>query len=337
MKISKEENIEPGNDPLESVFRNVVARPKPPADVKLAVYRHTLDDWKTLRASRKRKKRIVYWSVAASILMAILVRPLLFQPQGLAGDAGALGFVENQLGNVSVFEDNGRVQPASFDSGNYVFPGQSLLTAANSGASITWGAGNSIRVDQNTELHLRSKSEIELVAGKIYVDIPHVRGQDQEALSVVTRFGSIAHIGTQFMVSTDADSVEVKVREGSVSIDNNDQVFITQKGQQTTLGESNQVSHTAILTYGPDWQWTEELAPAFVLEGKTLDEFLNWVGRETGKDILFDTKEAEDIARNTVMHGSIDDTPLLAMDIVLQTNELSWHQQDGTIFLSAGE
>lgn len=335
MKTTKDEHIETGGDPIGSLVGNISARPRPPTVVEQAVYQHVLEDWQRVRTHRQRRKKVVYWSVAASIMMAILVRPLLFQPQGASVDAIALGWVENRVGTVSVLQDNKRVLLASADQASSVFPGQSIITAAKSGASIDWGDGNTVRIDQDTELQLHSKSEIELVSGRIYVDIPPTLGQNPSsvALRVLTQFGSVNHIGTQFMVSSETGSVQVAVREGSVSIDNNQQVFVTQKGQQTTLGESDRVSHESILTYGADWQWAEQLAPAFELEGKTLDEFLSWVGRESGKQILFDTEAARNIARKTIMHGSIDDAPLTAMQLVLQTNELSWQEADGKIHL----
>jgi len=335
MKRIKDNQPESVDVSLEPLFRNIAARPEPPADVKQAIYRHVLNDWKKLRAHKKRRKSVVYWSAAASVLFALLLSPLMFQPQDAARDAEALGIVEHYKGAVSVFQETKRIQLSSRDKAFPLFSGQSLRTAANSGLSINWGSGSTIRIDQNTELRLRSNTEIELVNGQIYVDIPTVPGRTRPSvnLQVITRLGSIRHIGTQFMVSSDAASVKVKVREGNVSIDNNKQVFVTSKGQQATLSESDKISHDTVLTYGPDWQWVEKLAPVFVLDGHSLMEFLTWIGRETGKEILFKTPAAENIAIKTVVHGSVDEEPLQALKLVLQTNDLSWYEQDGKIYL----
>lgn len=335
MKHGKDKQANPAGDSLEPLFRNIAARPKPPADVERAVYKHALESFKKLRATKKRQKRAVYWSVAASVLLAILIRPVIFPSPEATLASKTLGIVENYKGAVSVFQDNRRIQLASGDEAFPLRSGQSLFTAANAGVSIQWGSGSTIRIDQNTELKLRSSTEIELVTGQIYVDIPSIPGRSQASveLQVITRLGSINHIGTQFMVSSDASNVEVKVREGSVSVDNGKQVVVTSKGQQATLGESDPVSREAILTYGPDWQWVEKLTPVFVLEGHPLMDFLNWISRETGKELLFQSVEAESIATKTVLHGSINDEPLRALELVLQTNDLSWYEQDGKIHL----
>jgi len=335
MEHSKDKQSDPVDDSLELLFRNISARPKPPADVEQAVYEHALKDFKRMRARKKRQKRTVYWSVAASVLLAILVRPMIFPSHEATGGADVLGIVENYRGDASVLQENQRIQLTSSEKAIPLFPGQSLFTAANSGMSIKWGAENTIRINQNTELKLRSASEIELVTGEIYVDIPTIPGRSLSSvkLQVVTRLGSINHVGTQFMVSSDASNVEIKVREGSVSVDDGKQVLVATKGQQAILGESDQVVRDAVLTYGPDWQWIEKLAPAFILEGRSLMDFLTWVHRETGKEIQFKTTAAKGIATSTIMHGSVDDEPLKALGLVLQTNDLSWYEQDGKIYL----
>lgn len=335
MKFSNDNVPDKSDDPLESLFRDISARPKPPAEIEQAVYAHVSEHWKNLRASKARKKKAVYWSVAASALMALLIGPLIFQSRGMVGDVEALGIVQNQKGSISVYQDNKRTMLKSGEKSRLLFPGQTFITEANSGALIKWGEESTVRVDQHTELYLRSPTEIELVTGQVYVDIKPKSAHNPSDVNfrIFTHLGTIDHIGTQFMVSSDAANVDVKVREGAVSISNNNQVFVTAKGQQSILGQSDQVSHQAILTYGPDWQWVEKLAPSFELEGRPVGEFLAWVSRETGKGVVFDTKAAEDIANTTIMHGSVDKEPLLALAVVLQTNELSWYEKDGTITL----
>jgi len=335
MKTGKDKHTEPSEDSLESTLRNIDARPKPPAELEQAVYQHVLEDWKKLGTNKKRKKIAIYWSVAASLLMAILIQPLLFQPEDGVRDVQALGLVENQRGSVFLIQDDERIQITAADKAKLLFPEQSISTGTNAGLAILWGDVNSVRVDENTEIHLSSSTDIELISGRIYVDIPPVSGQNQSGfeLRVVTRLGTVNHIGTQFMVTSDADSVEVRVREGSVSIDNSNQVLVMQKGQLTKLSDSAKLNQQVVSTYGPDWQWTEKLTPAFALEGKALSDFLDWVGRESGREVLFDSIAAKDIARNTIMHGSIDEEPLRALDIILDTNDLSWYEQDGKVIL----
>lgn len=58
---------------------------------------------------------------------------------------------------------------------------------------------------------------------------------------------------------------------------------------------------------------------------------------ESGKQLLFDSSEARNTASNTTMHGSVDLEPMLSLDLVLQTTELLWHEQDGFILLSVND
>ena len=156
-----------------------------------------------------------------------------------------------------------------------------------------------------------------------------------DELQIVTRFGTIRHTGTQFAVAVDEEELEVKVREGSVAIDTGSQSHPAQAGIRATLGDDGNFSSGPVETHGPSWRWVERLAPAYEIEGRSVMDFLGWVQRETGKRCVYESGAAEDLARDTLIHGaSLEMEPMLPLDLVLQTNELSWQEQDGEILIS---
>ena len=185
-------------------------------------------------------------------------------------------------------------------------------------------------------MNLLSDSQIQLVFGRLYVDVPPRSSTSSQGndLQIVTRFGTVRHIGTQFIVAINDRQVEIKVREGSVLIEDQRQSYTTRSGEKGILDASGEFSTESIQTYGPSWNWVEEFVPAFDIEGRTLSDFLAWIHRETGKKLYFESIAAETLARHTILHGAgIEMKPMLALDLVLQTSELSWNEQAGTIHL----
>jgi hypothetical protein len=339
VSITGDDKPEIPGELFESMFRNVPVRPRPPEDIEKTAFRRFREDWYALHARGIRRKRVVYWAMAASVLVVLLIQPVIFQLDGKSDALLAVGKVEKHRGNVAVLGDGKRTDLKPGDPPFELFPMQSLLTGNGAGLFVQWGGHKTVRVDQNTRLNLLSGNEIELVTGQIYVDVPPRSGSSSPDgnLRVVTRFGTISHHGTQFMVSADDAAVEVRVREGTVTLESGTQNLVSHQGERTSVSASGEVSSSATSIYGDGWQWAEKLSPGFALEGSKLVEFLTWVHRETGKELVYETDAAKDSADSTVLHGSVVDLePMLSLDLVLQTTEMAWYEKDGTIHLSVG-
>ncbi len=323
---------------FESLFRSVPVRPRAPDDVEKAAFRHFRRHWDALHPRQIRKKRVVYWAIAASILLVLLIQPVVFQLGEKAGPALAVGKVEKHRGDVAVLVDGKRVDLKVGDPPFELFPKQSLLTGNGAGLSVQWGGHKTVRVDQNSRLNLLSGNEIELVTGQIYVDVPPNSGSTgpNGILRITTRFGTISHTGTQFMVSANDEALEVRVREGTVTLESGKQRLVSHQGEQTIVDASGDMSSSATSIYGNGWQWVEKLSPGFELEGSSVVDFLTWVRRETGKQVVYESPEAQDSAGSTILHGSVDLEPMQSLDLVLQTTEMVWYEKDGAIHLSVG-
>lgn len=320
------------DEALVSLMENVDGRPKPPADIEQAVYEHSRAQWRAMQVARNRKKNYRYFAAAAVLVLAVLIKPVFFSGTPVGGALQSLATVNNLEGQVFVVREGEREVLAN--ASEALYPGESIITGVDAGLSVKWAAGSSIRLDQNSELLLNNASELTLVSGRVYLDLPLLAsGNPAPDLAVLTRFGLVKHIGTQFMVSSLDNSVQVLVREGSVSVSNDQQSVVAAAGNQLTLDSANNIRQEPVPVFGEPWQWAEQLAPVFEVDGLSLSEVLNRISRETGKPILYDSVDAERIATTTVMHGSIDEDPEHALEIVLQTNDLSWFEKDGKVHL----
>lgn len=329
---NSDNNKDLSDEALASLLENVDVRPKPPVEMEQAVFEHSRAQWRAMQAARKRRKTYRYFAAAAVLVLTLLIKPVFFSGLPDGGASLALGTVSNLKGLVYVVREGRRETLANASEALYA--GESIIASADSGLSIRWAAGSSVRVDQNSELLLSSAAELGLVSGRVYVDVPLLpSGQPAPDLAVATQFGLVSHIGTQFMVSSDAEAVQVLVREGSVSVSNDQQTVVAAAGNQLTLDSVDSISRDTVPVFGSQWQWAEQLAPVFEVDGLPLFEVLNRISRETGKPILYDSADAQRIATSTIMHGNIDEDPSNALELVLQTNDLSWFEEDGKVHL----
>ena len=110
----------------------------------------------------------------------------------------------------------------------------------------------------------------------------------------------------------------------------------TGAGEALVLAASGTPSRERIATTGPEWRWVHELSEPFVLEGATLQAFLDWIGREQGWrwEIADATLRAR--ADRVVLHGSIEGlTPEEALSAVLPAAGLTWRREGTRLVIAA--
>jgi hypothetical protein len=91
-----------------------------------------------------------------------------------------------------------------------------------------------------------------------------------------------------------------------------------------------------VTAYGNEWGWIEKTTPIWNTEGRSIFEFLSWVGRESGRSIRFDSARAEEIARSDSLigYGQVDLEPSVALRVVMQTTDLDWSIDRGVVVVT---
>jgi hypothetical protein len=103
---------------------------------------------------------------------------------------------------------------------------------------------------------------------------------------------------------------------------------VTLQGGQATTAE--------LAANAEAWNWASSIAPPFTIEGRTVHEFLTWAGRETGRQVVYASPEAEGRARAIVLRGSMEGlTPDEAVSAVLSTTALHPVVDDGYVRVEA--
>ncbi len=174
----------------------------------------------------------------------------------------------------------------------------------------------SVRMAGGTVVVFESHDRIALARGTVYVDADPSRRQ--ENLVVETPFGPVRHEGTQFQLRLNHESLDVRVREGTVLVDANEGRLSSTAGEALVIRRDRPVERRRIPTSGGDWAWITAMAAPFTLEGATVSSFLSWVSREQGWQWEYADAVAKHRGERAILHGSIDDlTPDDAVRAVL--------------------
>lgn len=322
---------------LEDLLRKAEPRPLPPQEDEQLVRRAVRAEWDQVTKRRTRNRHLANFALAASVLVAVLVTL-----NALRGPFAGRGFeqvasIEKQFGIIKVL---GSEQAGSDGEIQTIGGGQSVETGDESGLTLAWNDGGSLRLDQNTRVKFDSESEIYLQSGRIYFDsmpsgVPTVMTNPGRAkLTIRTDAGTVQHFGTQFITQTDGHELSVLVREGRVTVEGTSAKEMATVGQKLTVKRNGETSVQVVGKSGGDWQWIEKTSPSLTLDNRPIIEFLTWVSRETGQPLRFESRTAETIAMERVLHGVADIEPSRALPIYMKTTALTWRIEDGAIVIS---
>ncbi len=207
------------------------------------------------------------------------------------------------------------------EKGDLVQNGRRLETGPESRAAVRLASGYELRLDLDTRLDLVAESTLVLEHGAVYVDSQ--RASADAGLEIRTHLGVASDVGTRFEVRISGANMRVRVRDGLVNVISHGRIHEAGAAVELLVDAAGTVERRSVPVYGPDWQWSLEIAPAFDIEGRTLREFLAWVSRETGWRLRFHNPAVAAGTGAVVLSGSIEGlTPADALAVVLPTSGL---------------
>ena len=333
-------------DELEPLFGLAGRRPRLPGHELAPIRAAARGAWRR-QLRRRAARRLVGagLSLAAGALVAIGLlardaRPVGIQAPVAAAPAAVVGALLVELGEVTMVGPVGAVR-------DQLRAGSTVVTGGDGRAALRLSGGTSIRVDVDSRLRLENATLVVLDHGAVYVDSdPRLA---HAAIVVETPLGTVRHRGTQFEVrlfedlSTPSESsagsaaavaLRVTVREGTLEVARGGRDYAAAAGAELTLRADGSVEQSSALAHGPAWAWTQQAAPPFAIEGRTLAAFLDWVSREVALPWRYGDAVVETIARQTVLHGSIAGlTPEQALSVVLPGCGLRYRRVERSLLL----
>jgi ferric-dicitrate binding protein FerR (iron transport regulator) len=316
------------DDGLAQLISSAGRRETPPADAYEQTLRVATEAWeKKVRARRWRLAS----SLAASIVLILSVvlvwqgaeeRVTTATPSIVATLDKTLGTLERRTSEQewTVMSESSRVIAAETH----------LRTHEKASAGLLLQGGQSLRLAGGTEVVLLSSSKVRLVTGKAYID---TRNSLSGSVELLTEAGTAIDIGTQFEVLYQDQHFRLRVRDGVVMLQRRGGEIRSGAGEQVAIEPEGGVRRTLVEQADPDWQWAEALAPTPEIEGRPLSALLDWVRRETGRNILYANREIQRRTEYTILHGSIEGlAPLDALRVMLATTDFDYRiGEDGSI------
>ena len=311
---------------LEQLFARAEPRPLPPQsdtdDIRRAVYA----EWHAATGRRQWRRRGGFAAAAAIVLAAAvwLGNGLLpsVPPVAVAHVERVQGVIDTEAGTRLAV--NGAL-----------VAGDRLATRTGQ-VALRLASGGSVRLAPRSEIVLTSAATAELISGRLYFDSEN-RGDGAE-FTVRTPLGTIRDVGTQFMVNLDGSraALDVGVRDGRVALTTRNGSGTAAAGERLLAAQDgNSIRREAMPKVGADWDWALELAPPFDIDGRTVNEFLTWFARQTGRSVVFGSDTAERLARDTRLSGSIDLAPLQKLSAVMALTDLTYVLEAERVVISA--
>lgn len=304
---------------IARLLRAAGARPVPDASAVAGARAAVEAEWRWMVAARRRRRAWTGWAAAAGVAAAAvaiwIARPLL------QTERTTVASLERVVGDVQQNRGDGRWVPLA--AGGVLESGTSLRTAADSRAALRLESGIELRLDARTVLALEDAGRANLSRGAVYVDAGSWPGQPSAKDFVLdTPQGSIRHLGTQYEARLVDQALQVGVREGRVSVATARGDAVGNAGERLAVTGTD-VSRSALAPTDPSWSWIAAVTPPFSIEGRSVEEFLVWAARQTGRTIVYSSTGAAQQARAVTLSGTVEGLPPdEAVTAVLSTTSL---------------
>jgi ferric-dicitrate binding protein FerR (iron transport regulator) len=288
-------------------------------------------EWRATVAARRTRQRTVSWAAAASVAVAAvgiwIAWPMLQPGHTVAGT------VARVVGDVQQDAGGGRWTPlAAADS---LEAGTRLRTGSTGRAALRLADGVELRLDSGSVIAFEDRDRARLSEGAAYVDSGTEPKAASPSFALETDAGSVRHLGTQYEARIVDGALRVGVREGRVEIASRSRRVQGQAGEQLVLRDG-EVTRSQLPSNAAEWDWISSITPPFSIEGRSVDEFLAWAARETGRTIVYATPEAAQRAREVALRGTVEGlTPEEAVAAVLSTTSLHPSVEAGRIYVDA--
>jgi hypothetical protein len=313
-------------DAVQALIRIAGQREDPPAGAYDRVWPAAEATWlKSLR--RRRTRRAAGWlAAAAAVVVAGVTAVIWLRPT--AQPVTEVARLDRTVGSLEIHAASGGAWlPVDVGLSDGLAPGTRLRTGVDGRAGLLLGGEVSVRLAESSEIELADERKVRLVRGVVYPDTgPGGRGGQ---VQVITAGGTLQDFGTQFEVSYDDSGLRLRVREGQVVMARDAQRLVAHAEQQIAVDGQGRISRDVLSRSDPAWHWVESVAPSATTDGQPVTALLQWVSRETGRELRYADRAIEQEAAATILHGQLSGlAPLKTLEVMLATTDLAYKISD---------
>jgi ferric-dicitrate binding protein FerR (iron transport regulator) len=234
--------------------------------------------------------------------------------------AGPIASLARVVGDVQLHTGDGRWIPLA--AGSVLNPGAVIRTGRDGRAALHMKDGVELRLDSGTRVAFNDASDASLSQGAVYVDSGPDAGVPAADFELETPLGNVRHLGTQYEARLRDQDLRVGIREGRVEVSGARGTVLGSAGELLTVGAGG-TSRSRLAPTAPDWKWVSDVTPPFSIEGRSVDDFLSWAARETGRKVVYASALVEQQARSVTLSGTVEGlAPEQAVSAVLSTTSL---------------
>lgn len=330
--MHEESHANAGDDrDLAALLAAAGARVRPASGAMAEAKAAVEAEWRATVAARRRRQRTTAWAAAAGVAVAA-VALWVARPWMQPGHEVAAEFVR-VVGDVQ--QDVGDGRWTSVTATDPLASGARLRTGSEGRAALRLVDGVELRLDSRSLVIFEGPGRARLAQGAVYVDSGAPTVTVSPEFTLETPAGRVRHLGTQYEARLVNHAVRVAIREGRVEVGGHSGTVQGTAGEQLVL-EAGRVTRTPLAPTDAAWQWIATVTPPFSVEGRSVDDFLDWVARETGRTIAYATPETARRARGVVLRGTVEGlTPDEAVVAVLSTTSLQPRVESGRILVEA--
>jgi hypothetical protein len=311
---------------IDDILSEASPRAIPNSRRKEEIYGELRSEW--FASNHQVKRRRQYWvsGIAASLAAALIVVTQLdtdvMAPDAvLARTSGA----QTTLNGRPIEEVLPVNAPLRFKSGDVI------VTGIGAAVSINWSRTGSLRMGAESEVVLLSNEGIRLRSGEIYYDSRSFNSNEESPIEIVTPFGMIHHVGTQFLAIVDDVGMRISVREGQVTFGDATRSALIRAGESGYIDQTLTATISPVSPSDPSWSWATKVSPGWNVDGRSTMEIIHWLARETGLRIEFESERASKYAIDDRLRGIGEIEPIRAMSIVPIATELRFDIDDTSI------
>ena len=335
---TNQQDLRPGEEEaVQGLLREMAPEAVPSAGVRERIRHAVATEWRaTLAANRTRTRRdwhrpALALALAASLgVVAVALGIFQLSPPTPAPSVATLVRLSGPV-EVGVDAD---WQPVA--AGQPLRVGQQLVTGPHGKAALALSRGATLRLDTDTRIAMASIDRVVVKRGAVYLDAGN-RPAAGAGLQIDSAFGRTRHLGTQYEVRVSPAEMRVSVREGRVELSGTARSpsAVAQAGEQLVIGSSGTVARRAVDRRDARWNWIADVTPPFAIEDRRLAEFLTWVCRETGRELVFTSPEIEATTQSIILRGSVAGlSPDEALAAVMATTNLSYSDDGGRLVIA---
>ncbi len=255
--------------------------------------------WLEVVAKRKARRYWVYSGSMAASIVALTMLVLSLQISIFDDKASINGA---QIAQVVMFDGSGTINDSGLHHGRTLVSGDHIQTESGH-LTIQLYDQTLVVLSANTDLTLSNHNTLQLTAGKIYLDSPDIN----TSVTVITPWGNVRDIGTQYEVAVSANELQLAMRSGKVVMELDDKTLYASVfeglGDVVSVDTNNDIQKSTMSPSDPYWSWTHKALSDFDVNNQSVFEVLEWVHRVTGKNIVFATDDVQRLAHETTLAG----------------------------------